>query len=353
MKTQHIKNQLGEIEFRKKLVQQQIAGEKLFVDEYDRDGIIEILKLRMNKTYEQMSSLKQKNIKISPYVEIGAERCQRSLVMENDFESVGFAVDISRDMLESSNFYMKIFKKKKAPVKICADAYSLPFNSNSMPFVFCYETLHHFPDPEPIIREIYRILTPDGFFFFEEEPFKNQFNIGLYKVKNKIYSNGSLTKGKIFKLFDYFLGEKTCNEIDFGIIENDKIPLHYWMSILKKFNKNDVAIKTIIGTYHLKKDISINPAKQLARLLGGTISGLCKKGNGKNHFSYEDPELLMCPNCKEGNFDMTTLKAKDIDKIECSICHHIYPIFNQIIYFLKQEKLKLLYPDVFNKLYNV
>ena len=351
METQGIKSQQGEIEFRKKLVQQQVYGEQVFFDEYDKNGIIEILKLRMSKTYKQMSLFKQKNIRISPYVEIGGERCQRSLVMENDIDSNGFVVDISRDMLESSSYYMETFNKKKAPVKICADAYSLPFVSNSIPFVFCYETLHHFPDPEPIIIEIYRILKPNGYFFFDEEPFKNQFNLKLYKIKNKIYSNKSLNKSNIVKLFDYFLGEKTCNELDYNIIENESINLKSWLKILEMFDEREISIKTIIGAYYLKKSISLNPARFFAGLLGGAISGLCKKSNNTGYLSYTGVGALLCPECKEGKFDLTTTMTKDIDRIECSVCHSIYPILNQIIYLLKRGKLRTLYPDVYNNYY--
>ena len=66
----------------------------------------------------------------------------------------------------------KSFQKKNAPERICCDANTLPFAQNSLPFVFCFETLHHFPDPTPVVHEIYRVLCPGGWFYFNEEPFK-------------------------------------------------------------------------------------------------------------------------------------------------------------------------------------
>ena len=72
----------------------------LFEDEYDKEGIEEVMLSRMKKTLEQMAELKNTGTEISPYVEIGAERCQRSLVMENDLNANGAAVDISFDMLK-------------------------------------------------------------------------------------------------------------------------------------------------------------------------------------------------------------------------------------------------------------
>lgn len=172
MKRQKSKNQLGEINFRKKLVQQQLEGKSVLKDEFDSKEIEQILEKRMQKTLNQMRFLRNSGIKLSPYIEIGAERGQRSLVMENELNSNGAAVDISFDMLKSCAYYKNQFKKDNLPLRICCDANQLPFASNSLPFIFCYETLHHFPTPLPVINEIYRVLSPGGSFFFDEEPFK-------------------------------------------------------------------------------------------------------------------------------------------------------------------------------------
>ena len=81
MKQQSDNAQKGEIEFRKELSRQQINGDCFFENEYDAKGIEKILIERMKKTYDNMVSLRGQNYVLSPYLEIGAERCQRSLVM--------------------------------------------------------------------------------------------------------------------------------------------------------------------------------------------------------------------------------------------------------------------------------
>jgi SAM-dependent methyltransferase len=203
VKLQQIESQQGEIAFRKKLAQQQVEGLNVFTDEYDPKVIETILHERMAKTLEQISALKEKGVTLSPYVEIGAERCQRSLVMENEIGAAGAAVDISFGMLKSCDYYRKLFNKNKTPLRICCDANNLPFASGSIPFVFCYETLHHFPDPTPIIKEIYRITFHGGYFFFDEEPYKRVLHLNLYKGK-KIYSRESLNANKTRKIVDHF-----------------------------------------------------------------------------------------------------------------------------------------------------
>lgn len=171
MGTQSLKSKKGEIQFRKKVSEQQVDGKHIFRDELDSKNIEGVLLNRMKETYKHVSLLKRNGITVSPYLELGAERCQRSLVMENDLGASGAAVDISFYSLKSCDHYRSVFKKSKMPLRICCDAYNLPFMAGSIPFAFCYETLHHFPDPTPIVKEIHRVLSPGGHFFFDEEPF--------------------------------------------------------------------------------------------------------------------------------------------------------------------------------------
>jgi hypothetical protein len=84
---QTINNQKGEIEFRKKLVRQQIEGLHVMEDEFNSQNMKMILNERMQKTLAQIKLLKEKGIITSPFIEIGAERGQRSLILENDLHS--------------------------------------------------------------------------------------------------------------------------------------------------------------------------------------------------------------------------------------------------------------------------
>ena len=162
MQRQHVDNQRGEIEFRKRLCQQQTSGERFFDDEYDKESGEKVLKSRMETTQANMTRLKERGIPLTPYLEIGAERGQRSLVMENEMGASGAAADISFDMLRSCEYYKDVFGKNRIPMRLCCDANNLPLRSNSLPYVFCYETLHHFPEPGPILAEIYRVISPGG-----------------------------------------------------------------------------------------------------------------------------------------------------------------------------------------------
>ena len=349
MKQQSEKTQKGEIEFRKKLSRQQIDGEHFFEDEYDAKGIEKILAERMKKTYDNMVSLKERGVALSPYLEIGAERCQRSLVMENDLEMSGAAVDISYDMLKSCDHYKKAFNKQKVPLRVCCDANNLPFMTGSIPFVFCYETLHHFPEPYPIVKEIHRVLQPAGHFFFHEEPFKKVLHINLYNAE-KTHANKPAKSSKLRKIktgFDIFFAKKTCNETEHDIIENHGISLKNWKKTVGLFEEKNVnlhsnAIKKSINTelFHPKRYSDY----LLAYLFGGEISGVCRKAGTPLKMDVSIQDVLVCPLCSKNGRE-SKLSQKN-SMLICKECSNSYPILAGVAFLFVPEKLEELYPEI-------
>ncbi len=349
MKQQSGKTQKGEIEFRKKLSRQQIDGERFFEDEYDAKGIEKILAERMKKTYDNMVSLKDRGVVLSPYLEIGAERCQRSLVMENDLEVSGAAVDISYDMLKSCDHYKKAFNKQKVPLRVCCDANNLPFMMGSIPFVFCYETLHHFPEPYPIVKEIHRVLQPGGHFFFHEEPFKKVLHINLYNAE-KTHSNKPAKSTKLRKIktgFDIFFAKKTCNETEHDIIENHGISLKTWKKTVGLFEEKNVnlhsnAIKKSINTelFHPKRYSDY----LLAYLFGGEISGVCRKAGAPLRKDVSIQDVLVCPSCSKNGHESKLSQKNSL--LYCKECSNSYPILDGVAFLFVPEKLEELYPEV-------
>ena len=338
--------QKGEIEFRRKLSSQQVAGEKIFDDEFDGPGITRILAERMKKTREEVSLLKRSGAVVSPYLEIGAERCQRALVMENDLGASGIAADLSFDMLRSCTHYMGEFSKEKAPFRVCCDANSLPFLSNSFPFVFCYQTLHHFPDPGPVIREILRVLSPGGHFSLNEEPFRKMLHLNLYKGK-KIYSKEAASTGRFEDILNFFFSEANCNEVGHGVIENERITLGAWKRALSGFEEKRVKLRTIKKIESELFDPS-NRIKFLAAwLFGGEIRGLCRKAGTVQATFPAASSCLACPACREKGLESGLMRKGA--SFSCNACSSSYPVVADVLFLFSAGKFSELYPEIFLK----
>ncbi len=347
MQKQLAENQKGEIDFRKKLYLQQVEGKTVFDDEFDAAGIQEVLRERMEKTLDRMTALRRRNVPLSPYVEIGAERCQRSLVMENDLGASGAAVDISYDLLRSCNHYREVFHRAKCPVRICCDANNLPFLSSSIPFVFCYQTLHHFPDPAPIAEEIRRVLLPGGWFFFGQEPYKKILHMNLYSA-GKLYSRESLRRSALRRAFDRFFGRESSNEVEQGIIENDRISIKLWKRALAHFDEKEVELNPT-DRFPIFKSRLFNPTSYLryfaAYLLGGDLSGLARKrpsDAGRNCGSIYD--ALICPSCRTTAGEVCL--SQEASRFLCPNCSKAYPVVDGVLFLFSHDKFRELYPEI-------
>lgn len=68
-------------------------------------------------------------------------------------------IDLSEEML-------KIARNKlgKKATFILDDAENLPFADQSFDIVYCNDSFHHYPHPQLVLMEIYRVLKPEGTF---------------------------------------------------------------------------------------------------------------------------------------------------------------------------------------------
>lgn len=85
--------------------------------------------------------------------------------LTNEFALKGYpitGVDLSGESLKVAGNY----DKTKSVKYLEADALQLPFADGSFDVVTCMDFLEHVKNPELYIREISRVLKPDGVFFF-------------------------------------------------------------------------------------------------------------------------------------------------------------------------------------------
>lgn len=62
-----------------------------------------------------------------------------------------------------ANQYISLDIERKSPaLDYLGDAHHLPFKDNSFETVFCSQVLEHVVSPKQVLKEIYRVLKPDG-----------------------------------------------------------------------------------------------------------------------------------------------------------------------------------------------
>jgi SAM-dependent methyltransferase/uncharacterized protein YbaR (Trm112 family) len=347
MKYQNVDNLRGEIEFRKKLSEQHVSGKILLPDYYKKEEHDKILLERVNTTLRDLNKLAN-STSFSPFIELGAERCQRSLVLTNDFRARGFAVDISYHQLKTAEHFAEFFDRPTLPFRICCDCNKLPFQSNIFSFAFCYQFIRHFPDPIPIISEINRVLST-GTFFFGEEPFKRP-KLILYKKRNKVYSDSYMQRNKYLRFIENYIAENYCDERGHGILENDNISLKEWRIALSVFNKRKVSLSSRSDRVRSELGDRITLKNSLNMILGGEIEGVCIKSETDNprQDAVNMEDFLICPNCMEKNENGLITKPrliKNPDSLACTICGTVYSAINGIQFLLPTELFRELYPE--------
>lgn len=338
---QTLKSKLGEVNYRSKLVTQYQNKKYIFENEPNQKEIIQALKQRIKSTKKDFSFLKKQQVNFSPYLEIGAEFGHRAALLEESYNGKGFALDISLESLSLAPYFLKHLKLKKIPERICADAYQLPFQDNSLNFVFCYQSLHHFPNPKPIIQEVYRVLKPNGYFFVNEEPISQGFNLNLWRRPTKLRLWEKILKYTLILPFISRIGK---TETDHGILE-ETFDLNTWEKSLEIFKNATAWInaykygpETIVTkkskTGWLKPSISTFP---FIFALGGGIKILAQKNKyPTNKISVKNQNILSCPNC------LKTLNSS----LVCPKCHTGYPVYKKIKLLLDRKLSKKLYPQI-------
>lgn len=338
---QSIKTKLGEIRFRRVLSEQELGGETHIPEAFSKEEIMTVILNSMEETRSVFSGLVDSSLPISPFVELGAERGHRSFVLCNEFEAHGFALDLSMDALQFGDRIMKDLSLDKAPVRVCGDAYNLPFHSNSFPFVFCFATLHHFPDPTPVVQEATRILRDGGYFYFGREPTQGRLAI-------RLWTRYGYKLSWVEQLLDRlgilgFVSEGGEMEREYGILENT-FPLSTWVDLTEPFDHVDMQVNQALKIRFDPSRFSFQ--RWLGQKVGGVTNALC-------HLTKSEPSLkadswiqrLRCPTCstQEEESDLELLPSNE--GLQCVRCRTIYPQYNGVLLLISRDMREKLYPD--------
>ena len=151
--------------------------------QYVEDWFVENSDLH-KKTWNRYLRIVKKYVKNGFLLDIG---CGAGTFLEeaiqNGFECVG---------QEVSKYYKHIHSQKKLSVHY-KEIYDLPYKENSFKVISIFDVIEHHPDPNLLIKYIYKSLEPSGFLVLTTHDIGNIF-AKFYKAKwRHIYPIGHLT----------------------------------------------------------------------------------------------------------------------------------------------------------------
>ena len=347
MRSQPISSKLAEVSYRSKIANQHLGSQLTFSQEPNARQFQQILQKRLQKATKTFSQLRKRNITLSPFLEIGAEYALASSLLASKFAASGFATDISFHSLAKTKEFAQKFNFQKVPQVICADATNLPLKSNSFPFVFIYETLHHFPDPKPVLAEIYRVLAPGGVCLVGGDPIAQTIQIKIWRRPTNLRLWEKILK---FTLILPFISHIGKTEVEHGILE-EAFSLKVWQKSLSIFEKVETTIETPVGiiaqSYKSAQRnwLMPNPATKIAiALFGGGLRAFCfKLPNRKGPPPPKNLlDLLVCPNCLANLRREISLSKVGVG-FACPTCQISYKKYQQVPILLEPKLTKLLY----------
>src|SRR5262249_10747751 len=219
---------------------------------------------------------------MTPFLEIGANAGHSSYMLANEFGARGFALDLSADSLRHGRALMDTWKLERAPIRVAGDAANLPFADSSLRMVCAFQMLSQFMDIESVFREVARVLQPGGVFLFAEEPLRRKLSLRLYRCPYydtmKPWERTLYDWGLLGYLVRDVIGAH--QEESFGIRQNHTMGLAGWHALAVKYfaaQEYEVFVpERGWGERVVKR--SAPSEWTAARLLGGTLAAVLKKG---------------------------------------------------------------------------
>jgi ubiquinone/menaquinone biosynthesis C-methylase UbiE len=288
---------------------------------------------------------------MTPFLEIGANAGHTSYMLANDFGADGYALDISADALRHGIALQHEWNYSRAPIRIAGDGGKLPFRNGSIRFVMTCQTLSQFMDLDSVLREVARVLAPGGVFLFCEEPMRRLLSLHLYRCP--YYGTMKPWERKLFDwgLLGYLARDVIGAEQEesFGIRQNHRMYLNDWDALIRRhFVAREFELfvpERGWGERWMKRiGVALDPYNstwRAARLLGGTLAAVCRKGGEArpSEFSVERFEsALACPDCG------AMFRRDEGDALVCSGCGYFAPNEGGVYNVLPSAEKKELYP---------
>ncbi|HXQ27346.1 MAG TPA: class I SAM-dependent methyltransferase [Candidatus Acidoferrales bacterium] len=102
----------------------------------------------------------------------------------------------------SKEIHGYVSQMRKAIPYVMACGEEIPIRSESMDLIICCNVIDHASQPDAILREIYRILKPDGLFFFDVDTFSMLGLVKWYSWTRHAHSDDFLVTTHPYRMYE-------------------------------------------------------------------------------------------------------------------------------------------------------
>ncbi|PEJ57530.1 SAM-dependent methyltransferase [Bacillus sp. AFS002410] len=154
------------------------------------------------------------------------------------------ATDITEKMLETTRIHLTE-KGIQNVTYVLADAEELPFLKNSFDIVTCRIAPHHFPNPDAFIREVSRVLRPNGRFLLIDNIVPNDKTLSDFINLAEAIRDPShvkcLTKDQWRTLF-----KEHGLKVEQDILRKKKHPFNSWLDRMAPTEAHKLAVTSML-----------------------------------------------------------------------------------------------------------
>jgi SAM-dependent methyltransferase len=168
-------------------------------------------------------------------LEIGTYRHYSGYLLEEKAGCEATLTDISRNSLSDGLAAARRAGLKTLPRLVAADFHDLPFSDGYFDAAFVASSVHHTLRPEAVLREMFRVVRRGGLVLIENEPCERAFCLYQFRSNRQdsftAFERFVHEQGLMNTLSSPFWGSRP--EELFGMVENDRIPLQLYRSVLR------------------------------------------------------------------------------------------------------------------------
>lgn len=197
-------------------------------------------------------------------VEIGAGSSWFSSMVSKIPEVIHItAIDIKKDRLDTGKIFARRLGANLEKISFLPkDFHQLPFPDQSMSFVLSDAAIHHSKTPQVLLKEIRRVLRPDGVFIAIREPILPSFPvIGLWRLLT--FGLKERLRGEIEKIYSLGKWLELFNSTGLGLeIRECLLDTTKKEKLIKKFKQfNGLLFNRYL--FIARKQIYCNPKRSL------------------------------------------------------------------------------------------